>query len=101
MAASSAMFIVCRSSYDLMSMCVVMNVFGMVTSSPSVGFPFTCEPSVYTKSLGFHFLLWGLVCMIVVVVCGCNGVGLSLSDVLQSMSLAFGLVLSIRAVLTL
>ena len=46
MAASSTLFIVCRSGYDLMSMCGVVNVFGLVTPAPSVGFPFTCEPSV-------------------------------------------------------
>jgi hypothetical protein len=57
MAASSALFIVCRSCCDLMSMCVVMILFKLVTPALSVGFPFTCEPSVYTKSLGFHFLL--------------------------------------------
>ena len=52
MAASSALFIVCRYGCDLMSMCVVMSVLGLVTPAPSVGFPFTCEPSVYTKSSG-------------------------------------------------
>ena len=57
MAASSALFVVCCSGCDLMSMCVVVSVFGLVTPPPSVGFPFACEPSVYTKSLGFHFLL--------------------------------------------
>ena len=46
-----------------------MSVIGLVTPAPSVGFPFTCEPSVYTKSFGFHFLLWSLVCKIDVVVC--------------------------------
>ncbi len=57
MAASSALLIVCRYyGCDLMSMCVVMSVFGLVTHAPSVGFPFTYEPSVYTISLGFHFL---------------------------------------------
>ena len=55
MTASSALFIVCHSGCDLRSMLVVMSVFGLVTPAPSVGFPFTCEPSVYTKSLGFHF----------------------------------------------
>ena len=78
MAVSSALFIVCRFGCDLQSMCVVMSVFGLVTPAPCVGFSFTCEPSVYTKSLGFHFLLWGLVCSIVVVVCGCTSMGVSL-----------------------
>jgi len=77
-AATSALLILCRSSCDLMSMCVVLSVFGLVTPAPSVGYPFFCEPSVYTKSLGFHFMLWGLVCRNVVVVCGCTGVGVSL-----------------------
>ena len=38
MAASSDLFIVCRSGCDLMSICVVMSVFGLVTPAPSVGF---------------------------------------------------------------
>ena len=75
MAACSAPFIVCRSSCDLMSTCVVMSVFGLVTPAHSVGFPFICEPSVHTKSFGFHFLLWGLVCRIDVVVCRCTCMG--------------------------
>ena len=78
MAASSALFIVCRSGFDLMSMCVVMSVFGLVTPAPIMGFPFTCEPSVYTKSFGFQFLLGRLVCRIDVVVCRCTGMGVSL-----------------------
>jgi hypothetical protein len=78
MAASSAPFIVCRSGFDLMSMCVMVSVFGLVPLAPSVGLPFTCGPSVYTKTLGFYFLLWGLVYSIVVVVCGCTGVDVSL-----------------------
>ena len=77
MAASSALFIVCRSGCDLMSMCVVVSVFGMATPAPTVELPFICEPSVYTKYPGFHFLLLGLVFIIVVVVCGCTGVGVS------------------------
>ncbi len=101
MAASSALFIVCRSGCDLMSTRVVMSVFGLVTPAPSVWFPFTCEPFMYTQSIGFHFLLWGLVCRIVVVVCGCTSVGVSLYDVLQSISLASGSILYIRVVLTL
>jgi hypothetical protein len=68
MVASLALFIVCRSGCDLMSMCVVMSAFGLVTPAPSVGFPFTCDPSVYTKSFGLHFLLWIFVSRIDVVV---------------------------------
>ena len=80
---------------------VVISVFGLVTPAPSVGFPFTCEPSVYTQSFGFHFLLWGLVCRIDMVVCRCAGMSVSLHDVLQSISLLSGLVIYIRVVLTL
>ena len=65
MAASSALLIVCRSSYDLMSMWVRVFVLGFTTPAPSVGFPLTCEPSVYMKSRGFHLLLccvaWSIV----------------------------------------
>ena len=39
--------------------------------------------------------------MIDVVLCRCTGMGVSLHDVLQSISLASGLVVSIRVVLTL
>ncbi len=69
MAASLALFIVCHSGCDLMSMYMVMIVLGLVTSAPSVGFPFTCEQSLYTKSLGFHFLSWGLIYRIVFLLC--------------------------------
>ena len=78
MTAISALFIVCRFGCDLMSMYVVMSVFGLVIPAPSVGFPFTYEPSVYTKSFGFHFLLRGLVCRIDVVVCRCTYMDVSL-----------------------
>jgi hypothetical protein len=67
MAASSAMLMVCLSFWDLTSMCVTCNVRGLTTPAPSVLLPLTCEPSMYTKFLGFHFLLWGLVFSIVVV----------------------------------
>ena len=46
MAASSALLMVCRSSCDLISMCVVMPVRGFTIAAPSVGFPDFCEPSV-------------------------------------------------------
>ena len=99
MAASSDLFVVYRSDCDLMSIYVVMIVFGLATPAPSVGFPFTCEPSVYTKSFGLHFLLWSLVCRIDVVACRCTNMGVSLQDVSQSISVASGLVLSTRVVL--
>ena len=67
MAASSALLMACLSFWDLISMCVTCSVRGLTTPAPSVLLPLTCEPSVYTKSLGFHFLLCGLVLSIVVV----------------------------------
>ena len=79
MAASSTLLIVCLSFWYLISMCVVCSFLGLTTPAPSVLFPFTCEPSVYTKSLGFHFLLWGLVCNYIMgVCCVCIGEGISL-----------------------
>ena len=68
-AASSVLLIVCLSFCYLMSMCVTLCVRGLTTHAPSVLFPLICEPSVYTKSLGFHVLLWGLVCKILGVWC--------------------------------
>jgi hypothetical protein len=76
----------------MMSMCLVTSAFGLVTPALSVEFPFTCEPSVYTKYFGVDFLLWSLVCRIDFVVCRCTGMGVSLYDVPQSTSLASGLV---------
>ncbi len=78
MAASSALLIVYLSFWDLITMCVTCSVRGLTTPAPSVLLPLTCEPSVYTKSLGFHFLLWSLVFKIVVVSCVCIGMGMSL-----------------------
>jgi hypothetical protein len=49
-----------------------------ITPAPSVLLPLTCEPLVYTKSLGSHFMLGDLVFGIVVVWCGWIGVGMSL-----------------------
>ncbi len=46
MAASFAMLIVFRSSWDFISMCVVMPVIGLAIDAPSVGFPAFCDPSV-------------------------------------------------------
>ena len=60
MAASSALLILLRFGCDLMSLCVLMSVFGLLTPAPSGEVAFTCELSVYTQSLRFHFLLWGL-----------------------------------------
>ena len=80
MAASSALLIVCLSSWDSIYMCVTCVFRGLTTPAFSVLLPFACEPSVYTKSLGFHFLLWGLVCKIMGVWCVCIGVGTSLYD---------------------
>ena len=67
MDASSALLIVCLSFGDLIVMCVTCPVRELTTPAPNVLLPLTCEPSVYTKSLGFHFLLWGRVFKIVVV----------------------------------
>ncbi len=71
-AASSALIINCRSGCDLMLMYVMAFVLRVTSAAPSAGLPLTCEPSVYTKSRGFNYLLRGLVCNIVVV-CGCTG----------------------------
>jgi hypothetical protein len=67
MAASFALFVVCRSGCDLMFICVMVFV---LAPAPSVKFPLTCDPSVYMKSSGFHifvyvawfgvFLCWGV-----------------------------------------
>jgi hypothetical protein len=78
MAASSALLIVRLSVWNSIYMCVMCSVRGLTTPAPSALLPFTCEPSVYKKSLGFHFMLWGLVCSIVGVLCVCIGVGMSL-----------------------
>ena len=74
MAASSAMLIVCRFGCDLMSMCVMVFVLGLTTPAPSVGFPLTCEPSVYMNSCGFHLRLCCVVWSIVVLGRGWVGV---------------------------
>jgi hypothetical protein len=57
MVASSTRLIVCLSVCDLMSICVMVCVRGFTTPAPNVLLPLTCEPSVYMKSLGSHFLL--------------------------------------------
>ncbi len=45
-AESSAMLIVCRSSWDFISMWKVIPVVGFTMDAPSVGFPVFCDPSV-------------------------------------------------------
>ena len=45
-AASSARLMVCLSSCDLISMCVMVCVLGQITEAPSTGLPVICEPSV-------------------------------------------------------
>ena len=55
MAASSALLIVRLSFWDLISMCMMCSFRGMTTPAPNVLLPFTCEPSVYTKSLSSIF----------------------------------------------
>ena len=77
MVASSDLLMVCLSFWDSISMCVTSSVRGLPTPAPNGLLPFTCESSVYTKSLGFHFQLCGLVFSIVVVLCGCTGMGMS------------------------
>ncbi len=74
MAASFALLIVCRSGCDLMSMCVMVFVLGFTTPVPSVGFPLTCEPSVYMKSRGYHLRLCCVVWSIVMLGRGWVGV---------------------------
>ena len=46
-AVCSALLIVCLSGCDLTSMCVLVFVEGLTIDSPSVGFPFFWESSVY------------------------------------------------------
>jgi hypothetical protein len=75
MAASSALFIVCHFGCNLMSMHVMEFVLGFTAPAPSVGFPFACEPSVLTKSRGFHLRLCGLVWSIFVFGRGWVGAG--------------------------
>jgi len=69
MAAKAAILIGFRSSCDLISMCVILFLQGLATPEPLI-----CEPSVYTKSWGLHFRLWGLVSCMFAAVCGFIGV---------------------------
>jgi len=46
MAASSALFIVCRSGCDLTSMCVMVLVLVLTTRAPKVELALTCDPSM-------------------------------------------------------
>ena len=47
MAVSSARFMVCLSSCDFISICVVVWVLGLTMDAPRMGLPVTREPSVY------------------------------------------------------
>ena len=46
MAESSALFMVCRFSWDFISMWKVIPVVGFTVDAPSVGFPVFLDPSV-------------------------------------------------------
>ena len=46
MAESSALLIVCLSSWDFISMWKVIPVVGFTIDAPSVRFPVLCDPSV-------------------------------------------------------
>ena len=46
MAESSALLIVCRSSWDFISMWKVIPFWGFTMAAPSVGFPVFCDSSV-------------------------------------------------------
>ncbi len=46
MAESSALLMVCRSSWDFISMWNVIPVLGFTIDAPSVGFPVFWDPSV-------------------------------------------------------
>ena len=54
MAASSARLMVCLSGFDFTNMRVVLPCFGSTTAAPRAEEPFMSDPSVYTKSVGFH-----------------------------------------------
>jgi hypothetical protein len=99
MAASSVMLIVCRSSCDLMSMCVMVFVLGFTTPAPNVGFSLTYGPSVYIKSRGSHLLLCCVVWSIVWLGRrGWVGAGVLVYDLQLSMFIASGRVVSILCV---
>ena len=53
-AASSVRLIVCLSGCYLISICVVVCVFGFTVDAPIVGLPVSRDPSVKMKSVGFH-----------------------------------------------
>ena len=59
MAASSARFIVCLSGCHIISICVVVWVFGLIMDAPMMGLHVSREPSGYTCSLGFHAARYG------------------------------------------
>jgi hypothetical protein len=80
MSAISALFIMCHFGCVLTSMCVVVFVLGLTTSTPRMGLPLTCELSVKTKSRGSIFGggVWCVVLLLLLWVyrCWCVGVGL-------------------------
>ena len=92
------LLIVCRSGYDLMSMCVMVFVIGFTTPAPNVGLPLTCEPSVYMKSRGFYLRLCCVVWSIVVFGRGWVGTEVLVYDLPLSMFVASSRVVSILCV---
>jgi hypothetical protein len=90
-AASSVLFVVCRSCCDVMSMCVIVFVIGLTTPAPRVGLPLTFEPFVEMKSRGFHSQM----CSMFVVTCGRAGAWVSVYDLLLSMLCESSFVVSI------
>ena len=63
---SSSIFIMCRLGCDVMLICVMVFVLGLTTPAPRAGLPSICEPSMYTKSRGFHCScgVWCAVCLL-------------------------------------
>ena len=59
MAASSALFMVCRSSCEWTEMCVVVDCVGSTTAAPMMGFPDVTDPCVYIWASGFQSRRWG------------------------------------------
>ena len=58
-ATSSALLMVCLSVSDCTAILMVRTP-GKTTPAPMVGWPFTTDPSVYTKSSLSHIVMWGL-----------------------------------------
>ena len=59
-AASSALFIVCLSGCDCISIYDVVCACGFTTDAPCVGFPAFFDPLMYIKSSEFHAAWKGL-----------------------------------------